>query len=375
MDEHAAPPPRPSSSRRRQGIVVLALVAVVALVGAVVGTGFVWVTEASHPSATAPAVAAATAPAPTDAACVATEVAMNVLPSVVTVETATGQGAGNGSGELIRPGGYVLTNYHVVGSAAAASNGTIDVRYSDSSLSPAKVVGLDPTTDLAVIRADDGAPGRPVIQLGSSANLRIGEPVVVLGAPLGLSATVTHGIVSALERYIPLGIGAGRTAHLIDAIQSDASINPGNSGGAMVDCAGRLIGVPSAIISLSGGSNGLGFAIPVDLADPVAQALITTGHANHPRFGLQLTAVVGRDGTSVGLFVNGVDPGGPAAQAGIRAGDLITTVNGEPSTTIAQLEKIALTHQAGDRIPVSFTRNGAPNDTTITLATPTPPSQ
>jgi putative serine protease PepD len=373
MDEHVAPPPT-KPSRRRLGVVALALVAVVALLGAVLGTGFSLVTEATHASATPPAAAAAPSPAPTDAACVATDVARTVLPSVVTVETATGQGGGNGSGELIRPGGYVLTNYHVVGSAAAASDGTIDVRYSDGNLSPAKVVGLDPTTDLAVIKADDGASGRPVIQLGTSANLRIGQPVVVLGAPLGLSATVTHGIVSALERYIPLGIGAGRTAHLIDAIQSDASINPGNSGGAMVDCTGRLIGIPSAIISLSGGSVGLGFAIPVDLADPIAQALITTGHANHPRFGLQLTAVVGRDGTSAGLFVNGVDSGGPAAQAGIRAGDLLTSVNGAPSTTISQLEKIALTHQAGDRIPVAYTRNGVPSETTITLGAPTPPT-
>ena len=312
------------------------------------------------------------------AACDAAEVARNVLPSIVTVQTATGEGGGNGSGQVVRPDGYVLTNYHVVSSAAAAGDsGQVAVRYTDGTRSPATIVGLDPTTDLAVIKADDKAAGRPVIQLGSSGDLVVGQPVVALGAPLGLTSTVTHGIVSALDRYLPLDVGGGQTAHLVDAVQTDASINPGNSGGALVDCAGRLVGVNSAIITApnsagqqGGGSIGLGFAIPADLADPIAEQLITTGQANHPTFGLQAIPLIGPTGGSTGLFVSVVDAGGPAEQAGLKVGDVITAVDGRPARNVSQLEKLALVHQVGDSIPVTFVRSGAPTDTAIVLGNP-----
>jgi putative serine protease PepD len=311
--------------------------------------------------------------------CDAAAVARTVLPSVVTVETATGQGgSGNGSGQLIRDGGYVLTNYHVVSDAAAAGDaGRVTVLYSDGARSPATVVGLDPTTDLAAIRVEDHAAGRPVIAVGSSADLVVGQPVVALGAPLGLTSTVTAGIVSALDRYVPLPVGNGQTAHLIDAVQTDASINPGNSGGALVDCAGRLVGVNSAIITApnsagqtGGGSVGLGFAIPVDLAAAVGEQLVTTGRANHPTFGLQVTPIVGPSGRSTGLFVSVVDPGGPAEGAGIRVGDVLRTVDGQAATSVSQLEKLALVRKVGDSVPVTIVRDGSPIDTAIVLGDP-----
>jgi len=309
--------------------------------------------------------------------CVSTEVASRVLPSIVTVRAITSQGSGNGTGELIRPGGYVLTNDHVI--SAAVPDGRLVVQYTDGSTSDATLVGRDPATDLAVIKADDGAPGRPLIALGSSGTLLVGQPVVALGAPLGLYSTVTHGIVSALDRYVPVPGANGVTHHLIDAIQTDASINPGNSGGALVDCAGRLVGVNSAIITVpnsqgvaGGGSVGLGFAIPVDLADPLAQELIDHGQVSHPSFGLEAQTIP-RTQTSgapvpFGLYVSEVDAGGPAATAGLQAGDIITFVDGSPATSVAVLEKAAITRQPGDSVSLGYFRNGAAGTVTVTLA-------
>jgi putative serine protease PepD len=306
-------------------------------------------------------------------------VARAVLPSVVTVQTSDGQGGGgNGSGQLVRSGGYVLTNYHVISGAASAGDaGSVAVLYSDGTRSPATIVGIDPTTDLAVVKAGDGGTGRPVIGIGSSTGLVVGQPVVALGAPLGLTSTVTAGIVSALDRYIPLSVGGGQTAHLIDAIQTDAAINPGNSGGALVDCTGNLVGVPSAIITApnsagqtGGGSIGLGFAIPVDLADAVGEQLITTGHANHPTFGLVLTPIIGPNGESTALFISGVSPGGPAEAAGIRAGDVLTKIEGGPARSVSQLQKLALLRNVGDRVGVTVVRDGRDIEASIVLGDP-----
>src|SRR5262249_8726718 len=156
----------------------------------------------------------------------------------------------------------------------------LSVLYSDGTASAATIVGRDPSTDVAVIKAADGGGDRPVIATTPSRGVLVGQPVVALGAPLGLSSTVTSGIVSALDRYVPVPADAGQTAHLVDAIQTDAAINPGNSGGALVDCAGRMIGMNSAIATVpneqgvsGGGSVGLGFAIPIDLAIPLADQI------------------------------------------------------------------------------------------------------
>ncbi|HET6939114.1 MAG TPA: trypsin-like peptidase domain-containing protein [Nocardioides sp.] len=347
---------------RRDGrvIAVFAAVALVAgLVGAVIGG--LLVRHSGSTKATA-------------AACRATSVADGVLPSVVTI-TATGPDgqAGNGTGELIRDGGYVLTNQHVVSPAGSA--GTLTVRYSDGTQAAATLVGEDVPTDLAVIKVDD-AGGRPLIGIGSSSNLRVGSPVVALGAPLGLVSTVTTGIVSAVGRYVPVPTGTGETHHLVDAIQTDASINPGNSGGPLVNCAGSMVGVNSAIITVpnaegvsGGGSVGLGFAIPVGIANPIADQLIKTGSANHPELGLAAQPLPDEAPVS-GLFVTHVIPAGPAELAGIQPGDVITQIAGSAAQSPDQLVVVTLGRSPGDTVTLTYRRDGASHTVDLVLAAP-----
>jgi putative serine protease PepD len=312
--------------------------------------------------------------------CRAIQVADLVLPSVVTIRTTSSAGSGNGSGEIIRSGGYILTNDHVISSAA--DGGEVSVLYSDGHSSPASIVGRDPDTDLAVIEAEDKAAGFPLIRVTSSADVQVGQPVVALGAPLGLDSTVTEGIVSALDRYVTVPAGDGQTAHLIDALQTDAAINPGNSGGALVNCSGELVGVNTAISTVpnaegvsGGGSVGLGFAIPSDLAKPLSGQLIGTGQPNHPTFGLEAhaidTSTSSPSGERSGLFVTVVTPGGPAAEAGLRPGDIITSLDGEPATRVDQLVVLTLTKEPGDDVAVTYSRGGTSHTTTMTLAAST----
>src|SRR3974390_3093518 len=176
-------------------------------------------------------------------ACNAASVANKVLPSIVTISVQSGRTGGQGSGGVIRSDGYILTNNHVI--SAAAQGGTIEVQFNDGKSARAAITGRDALSDLAVIRGPDES-SLPVIPFGSSSSVIVGEPVVVLGAPLGLSSTVTTGIVSALGRTVQVPSDNGQTAVLASAVQTDAAINPGNSGGSMVDCAGDLIGVPTA---------------------------------------------------------------------------------------------------------------------------------
>jgi putative serine protease PepD len=339
---------------------VLAVVAA-ALVGAVIGGLIVRPDTASHDA---------------DLVCHATQVAEHVLPSVVTISAVGADGrAGTGTGELIESGGYVLTNQHVV--SPAGPGGRLTLQYSDGSQSDATLVGEDVATDLAVIKAEDGAESRPLIDLGSSADLQTGRPVVALGAPLGLASTVTTGIVSALGRYVPVPNGKGQVHHLVDAIQTDAAINPGNSGGPLVDCDGAMIGVNSAIATVpnsegiaGGGSVGLGFAIPVGVAEPIAHQLITTGEANHPVIGLAAHPVQPSGSAPSGLLVTAVTAGGPAEQAGLRAHDVITEIDGQAARTTDQLVVATLTHAAGDTLDVTYVRNGSSHQARITLAAP-----
>jgi putative serine protease PepD len=343
---------------------VVAIV-VAAIIGAVVGA-LVARNDSSGSTSTS-----------TDVACRATSVADSVLPSVVTISAAAPNGgAGTGSGELIRSGGYILTNQHVI--APAGRQGAIRVRYSDGTESDATLVGEDVSTDLAVVRADDHASGRPLIDIGSSSDLRVGTPVVALGAPLGLVSSVTTGIVSALGRYVPVPTGSGGVHHLVDAIQTDAAINPGNSGGPLVNCDGSLVGVNSAIATVpnaqgvgGGGSVGLGFAIPAGVADPIADQLIKTGSANHPVLGLAAQPLQASGGSaSPGLFVTHVVPNGPAADAGMRQGDIITEIDGNPATSPDQLVVATLTRSAGDTVALTFTRDGSSHSVDIRLAAP-----
>jgi putative serine protease PepD len=309
----------------------------------------------------------------TSAACDSSSVANTVIPSVVTIEVsrAGSSPGGTGSGEFYQSGGYILTNNHVI--ANAANGASIEVVLSDGQRVPATLVGRDPLTDLAVIKAPE-AESPQIIALGSSSDLNVGQPVVVVGAPLGLSNTVTSGIVSALNRTVEVPGEGSSSALLVDAVQTDAAINPGNSGGSMVNCSGQLVGIPSAgatVPGSAGGSIGLGFAIPVNLAQAVANEIIATGTVNHSTFGMQVVPVFGaaaqRAGVSEGLLVTAVQSGGPAASAGIRAGDVVTEVNGEPATSTDQLVELTITKKPGDTVPVTYERNGQSTNTTITM--------
>ncbi|WP_344097153.1 S1C family serine protease [Microbacterium deminutum] len=312
-----------------------------------------------------------------ETACDAVRVARDVLPSVVTVTAVgrDGSAGGTGTGEIIKSGGYILTNEHVI--AAALDGGSLSVRYTDGSTSAASLVGADAATDLAVLKADDGADGRPLITQGSSTNLEIGQPVVALGAPLGLYSTVTKGIVSALGRSVTVPSGRPINHHLLDAIQTDASINPGNSGGPLVNCSGAFVGVNSAISTVpdaagntGGGSVGIGFAIPAAIAMPIAEQMIETGSAGHASLGIEARTVPAVGASPLrGVFVAGVEPGGPATQAGLQTGDVITEIDHATIRSVDDMVLTLLRKHAGDRVEVTFVRAGEVMNATVTLTT------
>jgi putative serine protease PepD len=294
----------------------------------------------------------------------------------VTISASGTDGAGTGSGEVIRSDGYILTNNHVI--AIAANGGKVEVLFADGTSAPATIVGRDTLTDLAVLKVEGISNLKP-ITLGSSSSVQVGQPVIALGAPLGLSGSVTSGIVSALDRTVEVPAEDDKNALLVSAVQTDAAINPGNSGGALVNCSGELVGVPSAGATVpsesgesSGGSIGLGFAIPVDAAKTISDEIIATGHATHSYFGLQTVpipeAAAAQAGVPTGLFVAGVPAGGPAQQAGMRPGDVITTINGQPATSNVQLQELTLTKKPGDTVELGYSRDGKNATTTVTLA-------
>jgi putative serine protease PepD len=313
---------------------------------------------------------------PTEAVCQVTQVAKQVLPSVVTISAKGATSAGTGSGEVIRSDGYILTNNHVI--APAASGGTIQVLFSDGKTAAATLVGRDPLTDVAVIKVDE--TGLPAIPIGKSSTLLVGQPVVVLGAPLGLSSTVTSGILSALDRTIEVPGENSQSALLINAIQTDAAINPGNSGGAMVNCAGQFVGIPSAGASVpsssgesSGGSIGLGFAIPSDTAITLANEIISTGKVSHAYLGIDAVPIspeaAATNGVAPGLYVRALDPAGPAQAAGLRVGDIITTIDGQPADSTDQLVALTLSKHPGDKVELGYQRGATKGTATVTLGT------
>jgi putative serine protease PepD len=298
--------------------------------------------------------------------CIAKTVAKNGLPSVVTIHVNAGHASGSGSGEVINPDGYILTNNHVI--SAAANGGTITALFSNGESEDARLIGRDIATDLAVVKVDQH-PTLRAIPWGNSSALVVGQPVVALGAPLGLASTVTAGIVSALDRSVSVPADNGRTALIVSGIQTDAAINPGNSGGALVDCNGKLVGVPTAGAVVPGpgggsvGSVGIGFAIPSDFARTISDELIKNGSVTHSSFGLRVAPV------SDGLYVIATTPGGPAAAAGIQTGDVITQLDGENASSADQLQGLTLTRRPGEQVKVSYTRGGAEHTATVTLGT------
>ena len=276
---------------------------------------------------------------------------------------------------MLRSDGTVLTNNHVI--AAAADGGTIAVKFSSGRTASATILGRDPTTDLAVIKAT-GVSGLAAATLGSSSSVHVGDTVLAIGSPLGLEGSVTAGIVSALHRTVQLGSsqdnqggglpGQSSTSPSVgDAVQTDAAINPGNSGGPLVDDSGRVIGINTAIASLGSssgqsGSIGVGFAIPIDAAKTIAEQLIAGRTPAHAVLGVQIT-----DGPSGGALVSSVISGGAAAAAGLRAGDVISRVDATAIDGADDLSAAIRSHSPGEAVSVRFTRSGQERTAKVTL--------
>lgn len=306
-------------------------------------------------------------------------IASSALPSVVTLHVDGSAESGTGTGFVLDDKGHILTNNHVV--APAGATGDITVTFSGGESAAAEIVGKDSGYDLAVVKVT-GVSGLKPLPLGNSDNVRVGDPVVAIGAPFDLSNTVTSGIISAKQRPITAGgeKGDGTDVSYVDALQTDAPINPGNSGGPLVDADARVIGINSAIRAADSGSGldggqsgsiGLGFAIPINQGKRVAEELISTGKATHPVIGVTLDMEFTGDGAKVGGRAAGdgeaVTEGGPADKAGIRAGDVITEVEGRRVHSGEELIVKIRAHRPGDRLGLVLTRGGKNLSMTLTL--------
>jgi S1-C subfamily serine protease len=291
------------------------------------------------------------------------DIARRIGPAVVSIAVNTETVSAVGSGVVIDSHGYVLTNNHVV--EPAATGGSIVVTFSDEVTAKATIVGRDPISDLAVLKVPSSS--LTVARLGKSSLLAVGDPVIAIGSPLGLQGTVTSGIVSALDRPVHVFDDSGNSDAYIGAIQTDAAINPGNSGGALVDASGLVVGINSATaqLSQSAQATGIGFAIPIDYAKTIATELIATGKATHGALDANGRSVV--SGLTEGAYLEQVIPGGAAAKAGLRNGDVVVLAAGQPILGYDRLIVIVQEHNPGDAITVSYLRNGVKHSTTITL--------
>jgi putative serine protease PepD len=382
----ATPPPPPQAAGdarrpRRAGALLTAVALAAGLVGGGAGAA---VTAALDDNGSSPAATASSgtalegsgSQADTPAADGSVEaVAAAVLPNVVSIEVTTAQGGAEGTGIVLSSDGLILTNNHVVADAASGA-GSISVTLNDGSTADASIVGRDPVTDLAVIKAQ-GVSGLTKATLGNSADLDPGEQVVAIGSPLGLQGTVTSGIVSALNRPVRTGddTGTETASTVIDAIQTDAAINPGNSGGPLVNLRGEVVGVNSAIASLGAsaggqsGSIGLGFSIPIDQARTIAKELIDTGSATHAQLGVSVRdASTGGSSTfSDGAAVAAVTAGGAAAKAGLTAGDVITKVGNRSVDSADALIAAIRSHRPGDSVVLTYVHDGKNTTSRVTL--------
>nr|WP_245555806.1 trypsin-like peptidase domain-containing protein [Gordonia soli] len=291
-------------------------------------------------------------------------VAQAVEKSVVAIDVRTGSAFGTGSGFVINDDGYIVTNNHVIAMAANDRSAKLEVVFSDRTRVPARIAGRDTKTDIAVVKVDN-VDNLTVSNLGTSADLQIGEEVIAFGSPLGLDRTVTSGIVSALNRPVPLRPDAeSDTDAVIDAIQTDAAINPGNSGGPLVNDDAKVVGINTAGLVPGGGSIGLGFAIPIDQVVPIAQALIRDGRVNHPQIGLNASSV--RNDRVLGAQVRNVVAGGPAERAGVRENDVVTSFNGRAIESADELTVAVRTAKIDGAVKFKYWRDGRTFDGTIT---------
>ncbi len=297
------------------------------------------------------------------------DIAAKVQPAVVQLNVTGADGGGTGSGFVISADGYIITNNHVAG--MAGDGGSIVVAFSDGTELDGTLVGANPGYDLAVVKVE--GTSLPTVPLGSSAGLSVGDAVIAVGSPLGLQGTVTTGIVSALNRPVTAGGSESDTTAFINAIQTDAAINPGNSGGPLLDGTGAVIGVNSAIASLGGsdgsqpGSIGLGFAIPIDTAQRIANEIISTGSSTTPVIGVSLDMQF----EGPGAMVSEVTAGGSAEAAGLQAGDTITAVDGATVDDSTSLIVTIRSKSPGDSVTLSVLRGGQTIQVPLTLGSST----
>ncbi|MGV0793652.1 S1C family serine protease [Mycolicibacterium sp. XJ1819] len=369
---NAQPLQAPPQKRSRAGALTVGALAI-AMVSAGIGGGVALVAAPDRPSAESVADGAApTVPAASLPAGSVEQVAAKVVPSVVKLEVDLGRASEEGSGIILTSDGLILTNNHVVSAAAeGAAGGQTKVTFSDGRTAAFTVVGTDPSSDIAVVRAQ-GVSGLTPIIVGSSADLRVGQDVVAIGSPLGLEGTVTTGIISALNRPVAAGGDARNQNTVLDAIQTDAAINPGNSGGALVNMNGELVGVNSAIATLGGdagpraqgGSIGLGFAIPVDQAKRIADELVKNGSVAHASLGVQ----VSNDTVSDGARIVEVTEGGAAAKAGLPSGVVVTKVDDRVINSADALVAAVRSKAPGDTVTLTYVDPaGGPQTVQVTL--------
>ena len=287
-----------------------------------------------------------------------------VLPSVVQISTSSG----SGSGVVYDSKGDIVTNAHVVGSATALQVSPA----SGGKPLAAKVVGVFAPDDLAVIKVETGVGSLHPASFGRSASVQVGEIALAMGNPLGLTGSVTDGIVSATGRTV--SEGQGSSAVLISAIQTSAAINPGNSGGALVNLAGQVIGIPTLAAAdpqLGGAAAGIGFAIPADTVTSIAAQLIATGKVNdsgRASLGIIAQTVADAAGQPAGVGIVSVAPGGAAAQAGIQPGDVIVDLVGQPVPSVAALQSVLASHKPGDQVQARVSRDGTESTVQLTLS-------
>ncbi|MET4580640.1 putative serine protease PepD [Conyzicola nivalis] len=406
-----------ASFRRTKPVLLVAALAVGALVGGVAGGGIVLALNGDSSNSS---VSANTTPANItvnnpDNATTVTAVAAKATPSVVTISAKSSDSGGTGSGVIISDDGYVLTNTHVVTLDGATGDAAISVQTNDGRLFTAKLIGTDPISDLAVIKIDDATDLQPA-SFADSSKLNVGDTAIAIGAPLGLSGTVTDGIVSAINRSITIASSAApdnseiapdtttpgqqspfefllpereeeqsapsqsSSTISLAVIQTDAAINPGNSGGALLNADGEVIGINVAIASAGGssaasqaGSIGVGFAIPANLAERVSKEIIENGAASHGLLGATIGNVTDEatpaSGASVGATVREISAGGAAEAAGLKTGDIITGIDGLPVTNATDLTAQVRALAGGAKTTITYVRGGEATTVDVTLGT------
>lgn len=378
-----APAEPPQPGRKRPGGLVAAVLVAALVVGGVGGGIGYWAAEHNDDSIVSTTVSAVEGPKDfkRDPGTVAA-VAAKALPSVVTIEAKAGvdgtgeSRGGTGTGFVYDKEGHILTNNHVV--ASAADGGTLSAIFSNGKRYDAEVIGRAQGYDVAVLKLKNAPSGVNPLALGNSEQVAVGDSTIAIGAPFGLSNTVTTGIISAKNRPVASGDGSSGKNSYMSALQTDASINPGNSGGPLLDSRGAVIGINSAIQSTGNGlgqtqagSIGLGFAIPINQARNVAEQLIKTGKPVYPVIGATVDMAGRQPGAKIAVDGAGgtppVTPDGPAAKAGFQAGDVITTFDGKPIDSGPTLISEIWNHKPGDKVTMTYEREGKEHKAEVVL--------